>query len=158
MGIVDGFLWDVGDRGGRPSIEARRGVARGEDEEDETNAAKGAEGDFGVMKGGGLEANNDDAASAVALRSIGEASFSGGEEDTSATGARAKGSPTTFVRAQPLTKGSRKKSSKAHRFNGSLLSSFWRTSKHSLETVTSLGSRNAFRRMFRNKSRWSLPV
>ena len=59
---MDGFLRDVGDRGGRPSIEARRGVARGEDDEEETNAAKGAEGDFGVMKGGGLEANNDDAA------------------------------------------------------------------------------------------------
>ena len=152
MGIVDGFLRDVGDRGGRPSIEARRGVARGDDEEDETNAAKGAEGDFGVMKGG-FEANNDDAASAVALRSMGEASFSGGEEDTSATGASANGSPTTCVRAHPLTKGSRKKSSKAHRFKGSLLSSFWRTSKHSRETVTSFGSRNAFRRMFRNRSR-----
>ena len=152
MGSVDGFLRDVGDRGGRPSIEARRGVARGEDEEDETNAAKGAEGDFGVMKGG-FEANNDDAASAVALRSMGEASFSGGEEDTSATGASANGSPTTCVRAHPLTKGSRKKSSKAHRFKGSLLSSFWRTSKHSRETVTSFGSRNAFRRMFRNRSR-----
>ena len=46
MGIVDGFLREVGDRGGRPSIEARRGVARGDDEEDETNAAKGAEGAF----------------------------------------------------------------------------------------------------------------
>ena len=158
MGIVDGFLRDVGDRGGRPSIEARRGVARGEDEEDETNAAKGAEGDFGVMKGGGLEANNDDAASAVALRSIGEASFSGGEEDTSATGARAKGSPTTFVRAQPLTKGSRKKSSKAHRFKGSRRSSFWSTSRHSLDTVTSFGKRKAFRLIFRSKSRWSRPV
>ena len=157
MGIVDGFLRDVGDRGGRPSIEARRGVARGEDEEDETNAAKGAEGDFGVMKGG-FEANNDDAASAVALRSIGEASFSGGEEDTSATGARAKGSPTTFVRAQPLTKGSRKKSSKAHRFSGSRRSSFWSTSRHSLDTVTSFGKRKAFRLIFRSKSRWSRPV
>ena len=46
MGIVDGFFRDVGDRGGRPSIEARRGVARGEDEDDETSAAKGAEGAF----------------------------------------------------------------------------------------------------------------
>ena len=110
------------------------------------------------MKGGGLDAKSEDAASAVALRSIGEASFSGGEEDTSATGAKAKGSPTTFVRAHPLTKGSLKKSSKAQRFNGSLLSSFWRTSKHSRDTVTSLGSRSAFRRMFRNKSRWSRPV
>ena len=109
------------------------------------------------MKGGGLEANNDDAAAAFAALSIGLASFSGGDDDTSATGARAKGSPTTFVRAQPLTKGSLKKSSKAQRFNGSLLSSFWRTSKHSLETVTSLGSRKAFRRMFLNKSRWSRP-
>ena len=108
------------------------------------------------MKGGRV-ANSDDAAAAFAARSIGEASLSGGEEDTSATGARAKGSPTTFVRAHPLTKGSRKKSSKAHLFNGSLLSSFWRTSKHSLETVTSLGSRKAFRRMFLNKSRWSRP-
>ena len=44
MGIVDGFLRDVGDRGGRPSIF--RGVARGDDEEDETRAAKGAEGAF----------------------------------------------------------------------------------------------------------------
>ena len=157
MGIVDGFLRDVGDRGGRPSIEARRGVARGEDEEDETNAAKGAEGDFGVMKGGRV-ANSDDAASAVALRSMGEASFSGGELDTSATGARANGSPTTRVNAHPLTKGSRKKSSKAQRFKGSLLSRFWRTSKHSRETVTSFGSRKAFRRMFLNKSRWSRPV
>ena len=155
--MVDGFLRDVGDRGGRPSIEARRGVARGEDEEDETNAAKGAEGDFGVMKGGRV-ASNDDAASAVALRSMGEASFSGGEDDTSATGARAKGSPTTCVNAQPLTKGSRKKSSKAHRFSGSRRSSFWRTSRHSLETVTSFGSRKAFRRMFLSKSRWSRPV
>ena len=43
---MDGFLRDVGDRGGRPSIEARRGVARGEEEEDDTNAAKGAEGAF----------------------------------------------------------------------------------------------------------------
>ena len=156
MGIVDGFLRDVGDRGGRPSIEARRGVARGEEEEDETNAAKGAEGDFGVMKGGRV-ANSDDAASAVALRSMGDASFSGGDELTSATGANANGSPTTAVRAHPFTKGSRKKSSKAHRFSGSLRSSFWRTSKHSRETVTSFGSRNAFRRMFRSKSRWSLP-
>ena len=153
MGIVDGFLRDVGDRGGRPSIEARRGVARGEDEEDETSAAKGAEGLLGVMNGGGLEANNDDAAAAFAALSIGEANFSGGELDTSATGARANGSPTTCVNAHPLTKGSRKKSSKAHRFKGSLLSSFWRTSKHSRETVTSFGSRNAFRRMFRNRSR-----
>ena len=46
MGMVDGFLRDVGDRGGRPSIEARRGVARSEDEEDETRAANGAEGAF----------------------------------------------------------------------------------------------------------------
>ena len=44
MGIVDGFLREVGDRGGRPSIF--RGVARGDDEDDETNAAKGAEGAF----------------------------------------------------------------------------------------------------------------
>ena len=153
--MVDGFLREVGDRGGRPST--RRGVARGDDDEDETNAAKGAEGDFGVMKGGRV-ANNDDAASAVALRSIGEASFSGGEEDTSATGARANGSPTTCVNAHPLTKGSRKKSSKAHRFSGSRRSSFWRTSRHSLETVTSFGSRKAFRRMFLSKSRWSRPV
>ena len=158
MGIVDGFLRDVGDRGGRPSIEARRGVARGEDEEDETRAANGAEGDFGVMKGGGLEANNDDAAAAFAARSIGEANFSGGELDTSATGARANGSPTTFVRAHPLTKGSRKKSSKAHRFSGSRRSSFWSTSRHSLDTVTSFGKRKAFRRMFLSKSRWSRPV
>ena len=158
MGIVDGFFRDVGDRGGRPSIEARRGVARGDDEEDETNAAKGAEGDFGVMKGGGLEANNDDAASAVALRSMGEASFSGGEEDTSATGASANGSPTTCVRAHPLTKGSRKKSSKAHRFSGSRRNNFWRTSRHSRETVTSFGRRSAFRRMFLNRSLWSRPV
>ena len=43
---MDGFLRDVGDRGGRPSIEARRGGARGDDEDDETNAAKGAEGAF----------------------------------------------------------------------------------------------------------------
>ena len=157
MGIVDGFLRDVGDRGGRPSIEARRGVARGEDEEDETNAAKGAEGDFGVMKGGRV-ANSDDAAAAFAALSIGEANFSGGELDTSATGARANGSPTTCVRAHPFTKGSRKKSSKAHRFSGSRRSNFWRTSRHSRETVTSFGSRNAFRRMFRNKSRWSRPV
>ena len=41
---MDGFLRDVGDRGGRPSIF--RGVARGDDEEDETRAAKGAEGAF----------------------------------------------------------------------------------------------------------------
>ena len=157
MGIVDGFFRDVGDRGGRPSIEARRGVARGDDEEDETNAAKGAEGDFGVMKGG-FEANNDDAASAVALRSMGEASFSGGEDDTSATGAKAKGSPTTCVNAHPLTKGSRKKSSKAHRFSGSRRSSFWSTSRHSLDTVTSFGKRKAFRLIFRSKSRWSRPV
>ena len=39
-----GFLRDVGDRGGRPSIF--RGVARGDEEEDDTNAAKGAEGAF----------------------------------------------------------------------------------------------------------------
>ena len=39
-----GFLRDVGLLGGRPSIF--RGVARGDDEEDETNAAKGAEGAF----------------------------------------------------------------------------------------------------------------
>ena len=155
--MVDGFLREVGDRGGRPSIEARRGVARGEEEEEETNAAKGAEGDFGVMKGGRV-ANSDDAASAVALRSIGDASFSGGELDTSATGARANGSPTTCVRAQPLTKGSRKKSSKAHRFKGSLLSNFWRTSRHSRETVTSFGNLRAFRRMFLSRSRWSRPV
>ena len=158
MGIVDGFLRDVGDRGGRPSIEARRGVARGEDEEDETNAAKGAEGDFGVLMKGGRVANSDDAASAVALRSMGEASFSGGDDDTSATGAKANGSPTTFVRAQPLTKGSRKKSSKAHRFSGSRRSSFWSTSRHSLDTVTSFGKRKAFRLIFRSKSRWSRPV
>ena len=157
MGIVDGFLRDVGDRGGRPSIEARRGVARGEDEEDETNAAKGAEGDFGVMKGGRV-ANSEDAAAAFAALSIGEANFSGGEDDTSATGARANGSPTTAVRAQPLTKGSLKKSSKAHRFKGSLRSNFWRTSRHSREAVTSFGRRNAFRRMFLNRSRWSRPV
>ena len=157
MGIVDGCLRDVGDRGGRPSIEARRGVARGDDDDDETNAAKGAEGDFGVMKGGRV-ANSDDAASAVALRSIGEANFSGGELDTSATGARANGSPTTCVNAHPLTKGSRKKSSKAHRFSGSRRSSFWSTSRHSLDTVTSFGKRNAFRRMFLSKSRWSRPV
>ena len=41
---MDGFLREVGDRGGRPSIF--RGVARGDDEDDETNAAKGAEGAF----------------------------------------------------------------------------------------------------------------
>jgi hypothetical protein len=46
VGIVDGFLRDVGDRGGRPSIEARRGVARGEEDEDDTSAANGAEGAF----------------------------------------------------------------------------------------------------------------
>ena len=153
MGIVDGFLRDVGDRGGRPSIEARRGVARGDEEEDDTSAANGADGLLGVMKGGGLEAKSEDAAAAFAARSIGEANFSGGELDTSATGARAKGSPTTCVRAQPLTKGSLKKSSKAHRFSGSRRSSFWSTSRHSRDTVTSFGSRNAFRRMFRNRSR-----
>ena len=153
--MVDGFLRDVGDRGGRPSIEARRGVARGEDEEDETRAAEGRR---VSMKGGGLEANNDDAAAAFAALRIGEASFSGGELDTSATGASANGSPTTCVRAHPLTKGSRKKSSKAQRFRGSRRSSFWRTSRHSLDTVTSFGSRNAFRRMFLSKSRWSRPV
>ena len=142
-----GFLRDVGLRGGRPSIF--RGVARGDDEEDETRAAEGRR---VSMKGGGLEANSEDAAAAFAALSIGEANFSGGEDETSATGARAKGSPTTFVRAHPLTKGSRKKSSKAHRFNGSLLSSFWRTSKHSRETVTSFGNLRAFRRMFLNKS------
>jgi len=158
VGIVDGFLRDVGDRGGRPSIEARRGVARGEDDDEDTNAAKGAEGDLGVMKGGGLEANSDDAAAAFAALSIGDASFSGGELDTSATGARAKGSPTTCVRAQPLTKGSLKKSSKAHRFSGSRRSSFWSTSRHSRDTVTSLGKRKAFRLIFRSKSRWSRPV
>ena len=152
MGIVDGFFRDVGDRGGRPSIF--RGVARGDDEEDETRAAEGRR---VSMKGGGLEANNDDAAAAFAALSIGEANFSGGELDTSATGARANGSPTTCVNAHPLTKGSRKKSSKAHRFKGSLLSSFWRTSKHSRDTVTSFGSRSAFRRMFLSRSRWSLP-
>ena len=54
---MDGFLRDVGDRGGRPSIF--RGVARGDEEEDETNAAEGRR---VSMKGGGLEANNDDAA------------------------------------------------------------------------------------------------
>ena len=156
MGMVDGFLRDVGDRGGRPSIF--RGVARGDDEEDETNAAKGAEGDFGVLMKGGRVANSDDAAAAFAALSIGEANFSGGELDTSATGARAKGSPTTCVRAHPFTKGSRKKSSKAHRFSGSRRSSFWSTSRHSLDTVTSLGSRKAFRRMFLSKSRWSRPV
>ena len=153
--MVDGFLRDVGDRGGRPSIEARRGVARGEDEEDETRAAEGRR---VSMKGGGLDAKSEDAAAAFAALSIGEANFSGGELDTSATGARANGSPTTCVRAQPLTKGSRKKSSKAHRFSGSRRSSFWSTSRHSLDTVTSFGSRNAFRRMFLSKSRWSRPV
>ena len=154
--MVDGFLRDVGLRGGRPSIF--RGVARGDDEEDETRAANGAEGDLGVMKGGGLEASNDDAAAAFAALRIGEASFSGGELDTSATGARANGSPTTCVRAHPLTKGSLKKSSKAHRFKGSLRSSFWSTSRHSLDTVTSFGKRKAFRLIFRSKSRWSRPV
>ena len=153
MGIVDGFLRDVGDRGGRPSIF--RGVARGDEDEDETRAAEGRR---VSMKGGGLEANSDDAAAAFAALSIGLASFSGGEEDTSATGASANGSPTTFVRAHPFTKGSLKKSSKAHRFKGSLRSSFWRTSRHSRETVTSFGSRKAFRRMFLSKSRWSRPV
>ena len=153
MGIVDGFLRDVGLRGGRPSIF--RGVARGDDDEDETRAAEGRR---VSMKGGGLEANNDDAAAAFAARSIGEANFSGGEDDTSATGAKAKGSPTTCVRAHPFTKGSRKKSSKAHRFNGSRRNSFWSTSRHSRETVTSFGSRKAFRRMFLNRSRWSRPV
>ena len=44
--MVDGFLSEVGDRGGRPSIEARRGVARGEEDEDDTSAANGAEGAF----------------------------------------------------------------------------------------------------------------
>ena len=156
MGIVDGFLRDVGDRGGRPSIF--RGVARGEEDEDETNAANGAEGDFGVLMKGGRVANSDDAAAAFAALSIGDANFSGGEEDTSATGASANGSPTTCVRAQPLTKGSRKKSSKAHRFSGSRRSSFWSTSRHSLDTVTSFGKRKAFRRMFLSKSRWSRPV
>ena len=155
MGIVDGFLRDVGDRGGRPSIEARRGVARCEDEEDETRAAEGRR---VSMKGGGLDAKSEDAAAAFAARNIGEANFSGGELDTSATGARANGSPTTCVRAHPLTKGSLKKSSKAHRFKGSLLSSFWRTSKHSRDTVTSFGKRKAFRLIFRSKSRWSRPV
>jgi len=150
--MVDGFLREVGDRGGRPSIF--RGVARGDDDEDDTRAAEGRR---VSMKGGGRDANNDDAAAAFAARSIGEANFSGGEDDTSATGAKAKGSPTTFVREQPLTKGSLKKSSKAHRFKGSLRSNFCNTSKHSRETVTSLGRRNAFRRMFRSKSRWSLP-
>ena len=109
------------------------------------------------MKGGGLDAKSEDAAAAFAARRMGDASFSGGEDDTSATGAKAKGSPTTFVRAHPFTKGSRKKSSKAHRFKGSLRSNFWRTSRHSRETVTSLGKRNAFRRMFLSRSRWSLP-
>ena len=155
MGIVDGFLRDVGDRGGRPSIEARRGVARGEDEEDETRAAEGRR---VSMKGGGLDARSEDAAAAFAALSIGEANFSGGELDTSATGARANGSPTTCVRAHPLTKGSLKKSSKAQRFKGSRRSSFWSTSRHSLDTVTSFGKRKAFRRMFLSKSRWSRPV
>ena len=147
MGIVDGFLRDVGDRGGRPSIF--RGVARGEDEEDDTRAAEGRR---VSMKGGGLDAKSEDAAAAFAARSIGLASFSGGELDTSATGANAKGSPTTFVRAQPLTKGSRKKSSKAQRFKGSLRSNFCNTSKHSRDTVTSFGNLRAFRRMFLNRS------
>jgi hypothetical protein len=75
------------------------------------------------MKGGRV-ANNDDAAAAFAARSIGLASFSGGELDTSATGARANGSPTTAVRAHPFTKGSLKKSSKAHLFKGSLRNNF----------------------------------
>ena len=44
VGIVDGFFRDVGDRGGRTSIF--RGVARGEEEEDDTSAANGAEGAF----------------------------------------------------------------------------------------------------------------
>ena len=44
FGVGGGFLRDVGLRGGRPSIF--RGVARGDDEDDETNAAKGAEGAF----------------------------------------------------------------------------------------------------------------
>ena len=44
FGAGGGFFRDVGLRGGRPSIF--RGVARGDDEEDETNAAKGAEGAF----------------------------------------------------------------------------------------------------------------
>ena len=110
------------------------------------------------MNGGGLEAKSEDAAAAFAALSIGLASFSGGELDTSATGARANGSPTTCVNAHPLTKGSRKKSSKAHRFSGSRRSSFWSTSRHSRETVTSFGSRKAFRRMFLSKSRWSRPV
>ena len=153
MGTVDGFLRDVGDRGGRPSIF--RGVARGDDEEDETRAAEGRR---VSMKGGGLEANSDDAAAAFAALSIGLANFSGGEEDTSATGASANGSPTTCVRAHPFTKGSRKKSSKAHRFSGSRRSSFWSTSRHSLDTVTSFGKRKAFRLIFRSKSRWSRPV
>ena len=147
-----GFLRDVGLRGGRPSIF--RGVARGDEEEDETRAAEGRR---VSMKGGGLDAKSEDAAAAFAALSIGEANFSGGEDDTSATGAKANGSPTTFVRAHPFTKGSLKKSSKAHRFNGSLLSSFWRTSKHSRLTVTSLGNRSAFRWMFLSRSRWSLP-
>ena len=114
-----GFLRDVGLRGGRPSIF--RGVARGEDEEDDTRAAEGRR---VSMKGGGLDAKSEDAAAAFAALRMGDASFSGGELDTSATGAKAKGSPTTCVRAQPLTKGSRKKSSKAHRFSGSLRSNF----------------------------------
>ena len=44
FGAGGGFFRDVGLRGGRPSIF--RGVARGDDEDDETNAAKGAEGAF----------------------------------------------------------------------------------------------------------------
>ena len=149
---MDGFLREVGDRGGRPSIF--RGVARGDDDEDDTRAAEGRR---VSMKGGGLDAKSEDAAAAFAARSIGLASFSGGELDTSATGANAKGSPTTLVRAQPFTKGSRKKSSKAHLFKGSRRNNFCNTSKHSFDTVTSFGKRNAFRRMFLNKSRWSLP-
>ena len=151
--MVDGFLRDVGDRGGRPSIF--RGVARGDEEEDETRAAEGRR---VSMKGGGLDAKSEDAAAAFAARSIGEANFSGGELDTSATGASANGSPTTRVNAQPLTKGSLKKSSKAHLFKGSRRNSFWRTSRHSLDTVTSFGKRKAFRLIFRSKSRWSRPV
>ena len=114
-----GFLRDVGLRGGRPSIF--RGVTRGDDEDDDTRAAEGRR---VSMKGGGLDANSEDAAAAFAALSIGEANFSGGEEDTSATGAKAKGSPTTFVRAHPFTKGSLKKSSKAQRFSGSRCNSF----------------------------------
>ena len=113
FGVGGGFLRDVGLRGGRPSIRG----ARGEDDDDETRAAL-------VFMKGGRVANSEDAAAAFAALSIGLASFSGGEEDTSATGASANGSPTTFVRAHPFTKGSLKKSSKAHRFKGSLLSNF----------------------------------